>query len=92
MPRSYLDFESSMLSAGFLFERVFFQQIGNHVKSLMSFGRLTNLGDEGGWDGGGFVAEIVTHVGEYGGNLGVFKDPAEGRHRDLAIVFFAIEV
>ena len=61
------------------------------VEHEAALGGLADGFDLGGADGVGLVAEIVPDKGKNTGDFLVLQHAAEGRHRDLAVVFFAVD-
>ena len=75
-----------------LLQRVVFQQfLGGEEHDAPRIGVADGF-DLGGLDGIALVAEAVADKGEHGGHFIVLEHPGKGSHRDLAIVFFAVDL
>lgn len=73
-----------------LFHRVLFEEFIDEVKALSAFGGGADFFDLVRLDGGGFIAEVVADVGEYGSDF-VVAQVAEGGHGNGTIKFFTVE-
>ena len=66
----------------------FFRGVEHHASGIFS----ADLFDLFGFDGSGFVAKTVAHEGEHGRDFHVVQHAAEGSHRHLTVVFFAVNL